>query len=512
VRITAQLIEARSDTHLWSESYDRTLESIFAIQDEVAASIATALVDSFTGLTVKPAERADNVAAFEAYRTGRLRWWRRTPSELHKAIELFTKATEYDPGFAPAYAALADTWLLLSLYGNITTVEATEKAQPMIEKALALDPELAEAFAAQGLARWEIGQMDAAESALRQAVDLNDDYIPAQMWLAGVLGTEGRYPEEHLVLQQALQRDPLNELLMSNYANSLSIRGDWEAGRDMLGGLLELRPDSTILLRFMSKMELVNGNLVAGWKLANRAYQLQPDNPEDIATLARTWVLLGDPNEAERLVLLGLETSEQNANLLGTYWMTLVVSHRYEEADTLVRELMSQSGDGLPEALKRNFSFQLGMIALMRGDFPGARDLLVSAISDEDDPAYSGNEVMIITMAALATEQLGEPEEAARLLETAERKIKRARLNGVDDSDIYYSEAVLLTMRSEPARAMEKLREAYNRGYREQWVLEIDGRLAPLRDKPEFIILMEQIRDDVSKARTEIRSLSLAVL
>jgi Flp pilus assembly protein TadD len=273
-----------------------------------------------------------------------------------------------------------------------------------------------------------------------------------------------------------------------------------------------LRPDSTILLRFMSKMEIYNGNLVEGWKLANRAYQLQPDNPEDIAALARTWVLLGDPEEAERLVLRGLETSEQNSNLLGTYWMTLLVTHRYEEADTLVRELMAQLGDGLPEALRRNFNFQLGMIALMRGDFPRARDLLVSAISDEENPAYNGKEINIVTMAALATEKLGDSEEAVRMLETAERKIRRARLNGVDDPDIYYSEAVLLTMRSEPAKAMEKLREAYARGYREHWVLEIDGRLAPLRDTPEFIMLMEQIRDDVSRARTEIRSLSLAGL
>jgi len=512
IRLTAQLINVEDGFHIWSKFYDRELTDIFAIQDEVASMIATALVDSFEGLAAKPASRTDSLAASQAYRTGRLHWWRRTPSELQKAIELFATALEHDAGFAPAYAAMADTWLLLSLYGNITTIKATEKAQRMIDKALALDPESAEAFAALGLARWQIGQMDAAESALRQAVELNADYIPAQLWLAGVLGQEGRYPEEHLVLQQAMQRDPLNELLMVNYANNLSIRGDWVAGREMLGGLLELRPDSTILLRFMSKMELLNGNLVAGWKLANRAYQLQPDNPEDIAALASTWVLLGDPEEAERLVLHGLETSDQNSTLLGTYWMTLVVSHRYEEADTLVRELMSQSGDGLPEALKRKFSFQLGMIALMRGDFPAARNLLNAAISDQDDPAYSSDEVMIITMAALAIEQLGEPEEAAHLLETAERKIKRARLNGVDNSNIYYSEAVLLTMRSEPARAMEKLREAYNRGYREQWVLEIDGRLAPLRDKPEFIILMEQIRDDVSKARTEIRSLSLAVL
>jgi TolB-like protein/Flp pilus assembly protein TadD len=512
IRLTAQLINVEDGFHIWSKFYDRELTDIFDIQDEVASAIATALVDSFEGLAAKPASRTDSLAASQAYRTGRLHWWRRTPTELQRAIEMFATALEHDAQFAPAYAAMADTWLLLALYGNVTTVKATEKAQAMIEKALDIDPESAEAFAALGLARWQIGQMDAAESALRQAIELNEDYIPAQLWLAGVLGQEGRYPEEHLVLQQAMQRDPLNELLMVNYAGNLSTRGDWRAGRDMLGGLLDLRPDSTILLRFMSKMEIYNGNLVAGWKLANRAYQLQPNNPEDIATLARTWVLLGDTEEAERLVLLGLESSEQNSALLATYWMTLMVSRRYEEAETFVRELMAELGDGIPDSLKRNFSYQLGLIALARGDYAGARDLLVSAISDEDDPAYSGDEVMIVTMAAWATAELGEVEEAAGMLEKAERKIKRARLNGVDDPNIYYSEAVLFTMRSEPARAIEKLKEAYDRGYREQWVLEIDGRLAALRDNPEFILLMEQIKDDISQARIEIRALPLAAL
>ena len=168
------------------------LTDLFDIQDEVASSIAEALVENFDGLETKPASRSDNLAASQAYRTGRLHWWRRTPAELQKAIEMFAKALEHDAQFAPAYAAMADTYLLLSQYGNITTLKATEKAQDMIEKALALDPESPEAFAALGLARWQIGQMDAAESALRHAVDLNADYIPAQLWLAGVLGEMGR--------------------------------------------------------------------------------------------------------------------------------------------------------------------------------------------------------------------------------------------------------------------------------------------------------------------------------
>jgi Flp pilus assembly protein TadD len=246
--------------------------------------------------------------------------------------------------------------------------------------------------------------------------------------------------------------------------------------------------------------------------LANRAYQLEPDNPEDIAALAGTWVLLGDTEEAERLLLHGLETSDQNTSLLGTRWMALVVSRRYEEAELLLREQMAQFGDNMPEALQRKFNLQLGMIAMVRGEYAQARDLLVSAISPEDDPAYSGDEIMTVTMAALATKLVGEDEAAAELLAGAERKIKRARLNGVDNSNIYYNEAVLLAMRSEPEKAMQKLRDAYDRGFRELWVMDIDGRLAPLRDMPEFIALMEQIRDDVNHARADIQSLSLAAM
>ena len=115
IRLTAQLINVEDGFHIWSKFYDRELNDIFAIQDEVASMIATALVDSFEGLAAKPASRTDSLAASQAYRTGRLHWWRRTPSELQKAIEMFATALEHDAGFAPAYAAMADTWLLLSL-------------------------------------------------------------------------------------------------------------------------------------------------------------------------------------------------------------------------------------------------------------------------------------------------------------------------------------------------------------------------------------------------------------
>jgi len=152
------------------------------------------------------------------------------------------------------------------------------------------------------------------------------------------------------------------------------------------------------------------------------------------------------------------------------------------------------------------------LIALVRSDFPEAHRLLLSAINEEEQPVYSGDGIWVVTLASLASQQVGAAEEARNLLDSADRIIRRGRLNGVDDPGIYYSEAVLLTMRSEPARALDKLREAYERGFREHWVLEIDGRLDPLRSQPEFNDLMDRIREDLSKARIEIESLAIAAL
>jgi len=512
IRLTAQLINVEDGFHIWSQFYDRKVTDLFEIQDEVASNIATALVDSFSGLETKPAARTDSLAAAQAYRTGRLHWWRRSPSELQKAIGLFANALEQDAGYAPAYAAMADTWLLLAQYGNVRPVKATEKAQAMIEKALALDPQSAEAFAALGLARWQIGQFDAAESALRHAIDLDEDYIPAHLWLSGVLADLGRYPEQVRVLEKAMTLDPLNELLVVNYASTLSIRGEWEKGRQMMQDLIDVRPDSTMLLRSMAMISIQNGDLVAGWTMANRAYELDPDSPENISALANSWVYLGDTDAAERLLSEGLKNFDQNENLLNTYWMTLLVSHRYEEAERLVQEERAEYGENLPAALDRTFNFQLGLVSLIQQDYKSAHQRLAAAVGEEDEPAFKSDEFLTLTLAALAAERLGYQQEASEFMEQAKRKVKRARLNGIDSANIYYAEASLSAMEGQPDDALAKLKDAYERGFRELWILDIDGRLDSIRDNPDYLALVDRIRDDLHAAHSEVEARPLAAL
>ncbi len=512
IRLTAQLINVEDGYHIWSNSYDRELDDVFAIQDEVASAIATALVDSFAGLEQKTASRTNDLAAFEAYRTGRLHWWRRSPDELQKAITLFASALEHDPSYAPAYAAMADSWLLLSMYGNLTNLKATERAMPMIEKALEIDPASAEAFAALGLARWQIGQVDAGESAFRQAIRLNDDYIPAYLWLGGLLGELGRLPEQAQLLQQAMALDPLNELLAINFAGNLASRGEYMAGIDLLKGLVALRPDSATLLRIMSNYAMKSGDLVDAWKYANQSYDLEPKSPAVIETLASAWESVGENEKAEKLLLDGLGIAADNAILQTNYFFIQLRQGRLEKADRLLQEQYGSSLDALPEHLQHTYYFQKSLIKLVSGDRDSARELLESAIDDESETNLNGQQIFYLTLSSALHFEAGNTELAESRLVSAERAVRRARLNGVDDADIYYTESSIHALRGRHQAALDSLQVAYDRGFRGKWMLGVDVRLDSLRQEPRFVSIKEQIEKDVNQARVEVESFALAQL
>lgn len=510
IRLTAQLINVEDGYHIWSNSYDRKLDDVFAIQDEVASAIAEALVDSFAGLEQKPASRTSDLAAFEAYRTGRLHWWRRSPDELQKAITLFAKALEHDPSFAPAYAAMADSWLLLAMYGNLTNMKATERAMPMIEKALEIDPGSSEAFAALGLARWNIGQRDAAESALRQSIKLNDDYIPAYLWLGGLLGDLGRLPEQSQILQQAMVIDPLNEFLAINYAGNLTSQGDYVAARELLQNLVALRPDSASLLRIMSVHARMSGDLVEGWQYANRSYELEPDSPVVIGTLAGAWLSVGVTDKAERLLLDGLEVAGDNYSLQSSYFFLLLRQGRLEKAESLMKEQFGDSVDALPEQLQQYYYYQKGMISLVVGDKDAARNFFENAVRDDSDQAWNGEQVRYATILSALHLDAGNTVLAEQRLESAERSVRRARINGVDDAHIYYTESSIHALRGETRAALDSLQNAYDRGFRAAWMLEFDLRLASIHAEPQFTQIKQQIEKDMVQARAEVESLALA--
>ena len=508
IRITAQLIDAKLGTHLWSKTYNREVADIFEIQDDVSAAIASTLVDSFEDTSTIPVSRSRNLAAYEAYRTGRLYWWRRSPEDLQKAIDLFMKAIEADPGFAPAYAAAADTWLLLLRYGGVHYLKGLESAEPMIEKALAIDVNSTEAHAARGLQKLTTGDYDEAERSLRRAIELDEDYIPAYVWLSVVMGEHGRVSEQGLVLQDAIARDPLNELLTINYAGNLHARGDIQEATHVLEGLLRLQPDSPTMLRQMWSLARGAGDLVDAWRYAARASELNPSGAGNTIAMAHAWADLGELGEADRVLLEGIEQAPGNVDIKQGYVTLLLLQRRADEAEEAIYRLFSRDVSHLPAEIQRWFHYDLGMLAIVRSEWQTAREHFEQAIDPDESQLYENNQIFILTTLTLLHRGLGDPESAEQFLLTAERVVGHARVNGVDDGDIYYSVSCLLALRDQKERALQALQQAYEKGWRQHRLLAADGRLDPLRAEPAFQAIKDQISADLELARTEVQALA----
>lgn len=231
VRITAQLIDANDGFHLWSETFDRDLQNVFAVQDEISAAIVEALRDEL-GLVATPVVRdasTTSAEAHEAYLRGRHLVVQRTRGTIEAAIAEFERAVELDPDYALAHAELSLAWHLLARdqYGDLTTPEILGRSEPHAFAAVTLTESLAEAQAARGFIDWRRGEYGNALSAFASALEINPNYSIVQMWTGNILDDAlGRYAEAMEATEAAAQLDPL-----SIPANANLVRDLFEQGR-----------------------------------------------------------------------------------------------------------------------------------------------------------------------------------------------------------------------------------------------------------------------------------------
>ena len=248
VRITAQLVRASPEQHLWAESYEGDLSSVLTLQREVARAIANAIQVKLT-----PNEQEHlasslpiNPQAHEAYLLGRYFWNRRTEEGLNKAIDYFQQATEKDSTYAPAYAGLADSYGLLGFaeYGALSPEEAVPKAEAAAKKALEIDETLAEAHAALGAIKhrfeWD---WPGAEREFKRAIELNPNYATAYHWYALYLVSMGRLDEALATGERGHELDPLSLIVNTGFGRVFYCARRHDEAIERLSKTLELDPN-----------------------------------------------------------------------------------------------------------------------------------------------------------------------------------------------------------------------------------------------------------------------------
>jgi TolB-like protein len=214
IRIAVQLIRVDTGYHLWSQTYDRTLDDIFKVQDEIAGSVVRSLCDALLSATLPTRSAALNSEAYQLYLRGHFHWNRRSPEEFRKAIAFFQQAIAVEPDYALAFTGLANCYSLLPIYDRLSrATETMPQARTAILKALAIDDDLAEAHASLGLilALFDF-EWVAAERQYQRAIELSPNSPVPHQWYGELLVNTGRLDAGLAEGRRAVDLDPLSQV------------------------------------------------------------------------------------------------------------------------------------------------------------------------------------------------------------------------------------------------------------------------------------------------------------
>lgn len=506
VRITAQLIDARNGFHLWSGTYDREFDDIFAIQDEIASRVVDALKLTLLGDEHAHVDRhpTDNLAAYDAYLLGRQKMARRTSAALQEAVGHFTEAIRLDPHYSLAFVGLADAYALLGHYGALDDREVVAMAGPAVERALELNDQLGEAYASLGAVRFRRQDYAGAEQAYKTALQLSPNYAPAYHGYATLLNWGfGRTAEALELNQVALGLDPLSTAINMAVVEGLHELGRFEDALALCQRIIAIDPKYPRGYTIMADLYWeVFAQLDQSVRWLKKAVELDAGNPDHARWLGMVYLDLGDLQEGEYWMREAMRLAPtQRDSMWAAGHLARYISSP-EELITAATELLEVLPDNLLSLiLLRDADYLAGRgdVALER--FRVAKPELV----DGEDPEVNDANWGFAIEAANILAKLGQRERADSLLNKALVAIgTRPRLGyrgyGISDVEIY-------ALLGEKEKAIRTLAIAVEEGWRFSWWINTEGNdnLASLRDDPRYQAIIARIQSQMAEQLARVR-------
>jgi TolB-like protein/Flp pilus assembly protein TadD len=314
VRVNVQLINALTNAHLWAEIYDRKLTDIFAVESDIAKTIADTLQAKLTGSEKRAiaARPTENQEAYQLYLKGRFFWNKRTATDLRKSIDYFQQAIAKDPNYALAYAASAQAWLLLPGYSGGTPNECFPQAESAAKKALSLDESSADAHAALAMVK-QLFDFDSpgAIAEFQRAIELDPNDATAHHWFANhSLSATGQTEREIAEMKRALELDPLSMIINSNLGQAYIYANRFDEAIAQLRKTVEM-DDSFYFTHYILGQALELKRLLPeAMAEYQRAIALN-DDPFSRALLGHLYGRMGRKDEARQIARQLLEVRKQ---------------------------------------------------------------------------------------------------------------------------------------------------------------------------------------------------------
>jgi len=490
LRITAQLIKVSDGFHLWSETYNRQLVDVFAVQDEISAAIVTALRGNLLGEETNDSAFAQiDVATYDKFLEARTLIPQRTNQSLTEARALLEEVVAATPNYAPGLASLAETVVLLKgqqflSYGDLTPEEVREIATPLLDRAIEIDPDLANAYAVRGLMLQAEFQFEEAEASLRRAVTLNPSLSDAWNWRANNAARQEKLSESMDYYREAIAIDPLwlvpNSNLVRNYV---------ELGRtDELWEILErLRPyhqDSAMFHQMDANARSNVGQLADAYRATRRAYELAPDTP--------------GVSSQRALNLMTLQNYKQALDVVPPQFAVMRNFLTGEWDETLPQ---------LRAALDANPMYPLGVIAYTLGstyigDYEGVVDFYDEHIETPEKLRSAGLHFLLPDFVP-AMQALGRDDDAIALLAVIRAELEEDDAQGLVDSNHEGDWAKYYAMSGEYDEALIRLRRSFELGNRfANW--QYNSEWDPVAQDPRMIALKKDNLDAINVERVDL--------
>ena len=305
VRITAQLIHAATDQHLWAESYERDFRDILSLQSEIARQIANEVK-----VTLTPQERVRlgsarkvNPEAHELYLKGRYHWNKRSEASLKKALSYFDQVIESDPTYAQGYAGLADCYNILGYYNSVSPEEAYPKGRAAAVKALELDDSLAEPHATLGVVmrdfEWDWA---GAEGEFQRAIELNPGYAEAYHWRSTLFSILGRHEEALREKARALAMDPLSVVIKADLARLFYFARDYDHSLEQYRAALDMDPNFSSAHVWLAQVYEQKGLFEEAVSELQAGVRLAGDSTYALANLGHGYAAAGKSEEARSVL------------------------------------------------------------------------------------------------------------------------------------------------------------------------------------------------------------------
>ncbi len=320
ILLSLELVDAKKNSVIWSEQYQRKQSDLVSLQSEIARDVSNKLKARLTGTEETSVTRnaTSDPDAYQAYLKGRYYWNRRTAENLKKAIEQFKFATDRDPNYALAFVGLADCYAVSSEYAGTPSGEAIPQARVYAERALSLEPQLAEAHASMAMTSEYSWQWAEAEKEFKRAIELNPKYPTAYHWYSIFLKNSGRNDEAATMIKRAAELDPLSSVISVNISRLYQLQNNHQASIENSLKLIDLDPNFGPAHQYLALSYLRLGRNEEAIAEMEKAATLTKHAGITLGDLGYVYAVLGKKTEA-MTILKELEEKYSRKEAVGAY-------------------------------------------------------------------------------------------------------------------------------------------------------------------------------------------------